>query len=96
MASLPCDTARRTGYPRRLPDRSSDETWHDGYAHAAAGHDEYLDEFAFPFKILRHHQGGTIPGHAHADTWKIRYCHVTERDATGRTTYGLGARSSSR
>lgn len=75
--------------PRRLPDRSSDETWHDSYAHATAGHDKYLDEFAFPFKVLRHHQGGTIPGHAHANTWKIRDYHVTERDVTGRSTHGL-------
>lgn len=52
-----------------IPYGSFDETRHDSYAHPAAGHDEYLDELTFPLKILRHHQRGTIPGHADSNPW---------------------------
>lgn len=51
-----------------LPYRSLDKTRHDGNSHTAAGHDEYLDELALAFEILRHHQSRTVPGHTDADS----------------------------
>lgn len=68
FTTFPCDEIQHHhGFFLFIPYGSFDETRHDSYAHATAGHDEYLHKLAFAFEILRHHQSGTISGHANAD-----------------------------
>lgn len=50
-----------SAYLNASPDGAFDECGHNSNAESAAAYDEYLDQLAAPFEVLRHHQRGAIP-----------------------------------